>query len=309
MKCPIVFASDSAYAMPLATALRSLVDSNKPHWPLEFYVINDGIPQFLQNKIKASLHPSSATINWVEIDLTPFAEMTTMAGISKMTFARLAIPKVIPDSVTRVLYMDSDTLTLGDLSPLFLENLGNAPFGAVLDGVDSLLRHGSPKCAGMPRVERYFNAGVLLIDLPEWRAHGISERALQYLERNPSTPFADQDALNVSGDKLWHSLNAQWNYQNHRESRIDELGPRPRIVHFVTGAKPWRAKSLNLNSRLYDSYRNRTAFSRTLRERCNDSFITLLSYVNRQLNRFTWWRKIRLQLRYRVSVPRPSSTS
>ena len=311
MKCPIVFASDAAYAMPLATALRSLVDCNQRHWPLEFHVINDGIPDVLRHKVEASLHPGSATIHWVEIDLAPFARMLTMPGISKMTFARLMIPNVMPESVSRILYIDSDTLTLGDLSSLFVEELGDAPFGAVLDGIDPLIKQNDPRCAGAPRVASYFNAGVLLINLPAWRNCRISERALEFLEAHPETQFADQDALNVAGDRLWHALDAQWNYQKHREAQIEELDAtlRPRIIHFVTGAKPWRAKVLNLNSDLYDRYRNRTNFSRSMPQRFGDFFIQMLARVSRQLNRFSWWRRVRLQLRYPAAAPRARSAA
>jgi len=310
MKCPVVFASDAAYAMPLATALRSLVDSNKAHWPLEVHVIHDGITPVLRNKIASSIHPDAAVIHWTPIDLAPFARMMTMAGISKMTFARLVIPKVIPESVPRVLYLDSDTLTLGDLGPLFDVDLGEAPFGAVIDGIDPLIKQGDPRCAGAPVVENYFNAGMLLIDLPRWREHRISQRALEYLQSYPETPFADQDALNAAGDALWHALDGHWNYQKHRDARIEALGDglRPNIIHFVTGAKPWRANSLNLNHRLYDRYRSRTAFSRGLGQRCSDPLLAIASRISRRLNRFAWWRKFRAQLKGLSILPRPTTT-
>jgi lipopolysaccharide biosynthesis glycosyltransferase len=308
MKCSIVLASDSNYAMPLATTLRSLTDSNRAHWPLEFYVIHDGMSETLRRKVVESQAPGSAIVEWIEIDLTRFERLLTMPGISKMTFARLMIPELIPKSVERVLYLDSDTLVLGDLAPLFAEDLREAPFGAVMDGIDPLIQQNSPKCFGAPRVEAYFNAGVLLIDLKAWRACRISEHAIDYLHSNPATPFADQDALNYSGDKHWRQLPSQWNYQKHRDSRIEDIATevRPRIIHFVTGLKPWRAKCLNLNSRLYDRYRSRTAFSRGIAERCADGSVAILARINRQLNRFAWWRKVRLQLRDSASALRTS---
>jgi lipopolysaccharide biosynthesis glycosyltransferase len=310
MKCPIVFASDAAYAMPLATALRSLVDSNKAHWPLEFHVIHDGIAPALRGRIASSIHPDAAVIHWAQIDLAPFARLMTMAGISKMTFARLVIPNVIPESISRVLYLDSDTLTLGDLGALFDVDLGDAPFGAVIDGIDPLIKQGDPRCAGAPVVENYFNAGVLLVDLPGWREHRISQRALEYLQAYPETPFADQDALNVAGNGLWRALDARWNYQKHRDARIDSLvdAQRPNIIHFVTGAKPWRANSLNLNHRLYDRYRSRTAFPRGLGARCSDPLLAIASRISRQLNRFAWWRKCRAQLKGLSTLPRPTTS-
>ena len=43
MSCPLVLACDTAYAMQLATTLRSIVETNRSGWPLEFHVLSDGL--------------------------------------------------------------------------------------------------------------------------------------------------------------------------------------------------------------------------------------------------------------------------
>ena len=43
MRCPIVLACDKRYAMPLATTLRSIVDTNRSGGPLEFHVLVDDV--------------------------------------------------------------------------------------------------------------------------------------------------------------------------------------------------------------------------------------------------------------------------
>lgn len=310
MTCPIVFASDAAYAMPLATALRSLVDSNRAAWPLDVHILHDGIPQALRRRIEGSLPARSANLSWPQANLDRFGAMLTAPGISKMTFARFLIPELFDDSVERVLYIDSDTLTLGDLGPLLTADLAGATFGAVHDEIDQLIKQGHPRYAQVPRVANYFNAGMLLIDLPKWRSSAMSERAYRYLEAHPTTPFADQDALNVAGDKDWHALASQWNFQKHFETRIDAMSPaaRPRIVHFVTSSKPWRANSLSVNARLYDRFRSRTEFARSVHERCADAFVAATSRLNLRLSRFSWWRRTRPQLRFKAGAPGAGSS-
>ena len=50
-KTPIVLAADAKYAMPLAVTLRSIVEANRRHWPLEFYILHDGFSEELRKKV------------------------------------------------------------------------------------------------------------------------------------------------------------------------------------------------------------------------------------------------------------------
>ena len=44
--------------------------------------------------------------------------------------------------------------------------------------------------------ERYFNSGVMLVNLTAWRRDGISDKLLNY-RLHGKNDFMDQDALNV----------------------------------------------------------------------------------------------------------------
>lgn len=270
MSCPLVFACDAAYAMPLATILRSIVESNCDCWPLEVHVLSDNISEELQRRVFNSLPAGSVTIRWVPVDVRLFQEFATPPHISKMTFARILIPRIFTNTVSRVLYLDTDLLVLDDLGLLYKTDLEGAVLGAVLDSLDMQLKHGRPGfeevLAKVPRVQNYFNAGVLLIDLERWRKERISEKALEYLAQHTQTPFVDQDALNLACDGLWKRLDPRWNFHDHHyEIRLENMGPgeRPGIVHFTTSLKPWKPSSISLNASFYDAFRSRTCFART----------------------------------------------
>jgi lipopolysaccharide biosynthesis glycosyltransferase len=147
----------------------------------------------------------------------------------------------------------------------------------------------------MPHVCAYFNAGVLLIDLPRWRKERISERTLDYLARHPLSPFSDQDALNVACDGLWKRLDLRWNFQNHYETSISDMGPmeKPAVVHFVTSLKPWKPSSVSVNASLYDAFRSRTCFARTRRDLLSDAVQTTWCRLKRRLRQFPGVRTIR----------------
>ncbi len=276
MKPICVFASDAAFAMPLATALRSIVETNRRFWPMEFYILAGGMPEETREKISRSLPNESASINWITVDpsqFSRFVEHGRGACAYGMAYARLLIPYLLPESTERVLYLDPDILVMDDLMPLWETDLDGAVVGAVADAcLPGALERGAVRPEQVPQVEDYFNSGVLLINLPLWRERKISEKAMQYLEANPLPLYADQDALNAVCDRLWRKLEPRWNYQEHLRTRIAKIEPskRPGIVHFVTRVKPWDVGMPSLNAKFYDSYRSRTCFARTLRQRLAD---------------------------------------
>jgi len=267
----IVLACDEGYKMQLATLLRSIVESNRINWPVVCYVLSDAITEVTKKRVADSLPGGSAVIRWVPVDTVAFQDFWTAAHVSKMTFARLLIPGVLPDSVSKVLYLDSDILVLDDLRPLWEADLDGAIMGAVLDNLDPHFKSGNPVYEEAPRVRNYFNAGMLLIDLCQWRRERVSEKALAYMSKHPRTPFMDQDALNVVCDGRWKILDPRWNFHNaYRNISQFKDTDRPGIVHFVSIMKPWIASMLSVNAGLYDDFRSRTCFARTPWDKIRD---------------------------------------
>ena len=297
---PVVFACDDGYAMPLATALRSIVEANRSGGPIEFHVLFDKFSERAKGKVLDSLPTGTAVINWVPVDLSPYQEFEVFHYASKMTFARFLIPNMFPESVSRVLYLDSDILVIDDLRALWQTDLEGAVLGAVEDHIDRLLKTGEPGLAGVPRVQCYFNAGVLLIDLARWRKERVSERALEYLTKNPRSPYADQDAINVACDGVWKKLDARWNFhEHHYEKRLSEMARRLGIVHFVTNLKPWKPSSNSLNYAFYDSFRSRTSFARTSRDKLLERVEVIWLHFKAALKRSRLFRSVWNELKRR----------
>ena len=284
----LILACDAAYAMPLATTLRSIVEANRGYWPLEIHLLTDGFLEETRRKVCQSLPKGSASISWVPVDLDRFKEFTTTRYISRMTYARLLIPQVLPQTVSRVLYLDADILVLEDLRPLWESDLHGAIVGAVPD-----LWVPQMKRSDIPRVKDYFNAGVLLIDLTQWRDERISDKAIEYLAEHTRSPFADQDALNAVCDGRWARLDRRWNLQDGGvlvwEMAAEQ---RPGIIHFVSRCKPWKPEFMNVNASLYDTYRSRTCFARTFWQRMQDFHTRMCVHAKQTLKQHAIFRAL-----------------
>ncbi len=87
---------------------------------------------------------------------------------------------------------------------------------------------------------RYFNSGVLLINLREWQHQKISEKALDFLRaHSEELSFPDQDALNAVIAGNWGALSPRWNKQVIRIGQPESASVLDRGITHYTSHKPW----------------------------------------------------------------------
>ena len=185
---------------------------------------------------------------------------------SAIRFARLRLPELLA-GISRVIYLDADMIVLRDLRSLADTDLNGRPVGAVVDFPQVLAakRHENVAAFGTVwRVDqyisgylglrdpnRYFNSGLLVVDLPRLAASGALEAAERLLvERQRRFIFNDQDALNMALAENVELLDPRWNCQHgllrHRKGgpisaeirSLLQLYEEPWIIHF-SGRKPW----------------------------------------------------------------------
>ena len=181
----IVCGTDANYAPHLGVLLRSILATN-PGIAFCVHVLHDDVPDSLQNKVAACAR--SMRLVWYPITDHQLLEFRPLFHISRATYLRLAMAEMLPTTVQRVLYLDVDMVVNDTLIPLWQTRLEEKMLcAAVVDpGVDPQVF--ALKYA-LPSSGRYFNAGVLLLDLDALRAEGLLQRAVQLL----AVPGADYE--------------------------------------------------------------------------------------------------------------------
>jgi lipopolysaccharide biosynthesis glycosyltransferase len=180
------------------------------------------------------------------------AGLPAMDRIPSIMWLRVLLPDLLPQA-DRLLYVDVDTLALQPLDGLWRTDLGGNLVGAVDNVLHPNLR-GRPAALGLPAGARYFNSGVLLMDLAGMRREGSSRRILEVARTRPGELlWPDQDALNIVLAGRRATLHPRWNCQNSffywRRFAVELLGERqleealaaPALLHFEgpSWAKPW----------------------------------------------------------------------
>ncbi len=238
----IAAAADENYALPLAVMLRSALGHLAPGTKAELHVVDDEIDPATRSKIAASLPVS---VNWITRPRDEFKRLPHWGRMSTTTYHKLTLARWLPPPVERVLWLDGDMLVRADLEPLWQVDLAQHVLCAAQDFLVPSV--GSPfgvagfRELGLPAQRPYFNAGLMLIDLPLWRREEVEQRALAYLERfSQRVYFWDQEALNAVLCGRWKRMESRWNWTPaaERQAGADEKFA-PAVVHFTGALKPW----------------------------------------------------------------------
>jgi lipopolysaccharide biosynthesis glycosyltransferase len=265
-------AADEAYAVPLAVTIRSALECLAPNRRIKLFVLDGGLGEKTKARLLWSWIDPRLTVEWIHPDVELLRDLPVSDHISIVAYVRLLMPALLPSSVTRIIYLDSDMLIQRDLAALWDETPTTHPLFAVqeysapyLDSPAALeqfaqcqkyLSANYPVAnfreLGLSGHGKYFNSGLLVIDLAEWRRKRYAEQVLACLRTHRQhVLWWDQYALNVVFAGAWGELDRRWNqgahihvYPNWRESPFDQhtfhtLRTDPWIIHFCSPSKPW----------------------------------------------------------------------
>lgn len=279
MQVNVVLCCDDKFALPLSGCLRSVVENMSEPNDLAIVVIACGITPKSKDRVRRSLSPFAGPLEFVDVDLSDLSHLPQVEKHigSMATYSRLLIPSLVDQKWDRAIYLDADTMVLGDLRELWDHDLRQAPIGAIIDyGIGRLGdRDGvaSWRELNLDPATPYFNAGVMLMDLDRMRDEKICERALKYLADSSEVCWYDQEALNVAVngrfevlDQVWNAMHYWFDASKPESRRPDAADIRAgvRIRHFAGRYKPWLAdpSDLRQGTAEYQDYLSRTAWSR-----------------------------------------------
>ena len=270
----IVFASDDNYAQHIAVVIASIMTKTKGK--VCFFVINDNISDNKINKLKETAAVFYAEINFISVPEEKFKNVYLSGHVSRAAYFRLALPDILPEDVEKAIYLDVDLLVYDDIKKLWQVDLQNIPLAAVPDyGIMASGRLCRQKAdvIGLPVGEKYFNSGVLIINLKEWRKKNYTAQILEVINKN-SFPHHDQDALNKIFMKNWLQIDLRWNIippvfnlftkillnKTFRNQAINAKR-NPGIIHYAGRYKPWEFSYHQDFNDMYYKYLKQTAFA------------------------------------------------
>jgi lipopolysaccharide biosynthesis glycosyltransferase len=229
----VAFGIDKNFARGMGILIDALHVHN-PEEKIVVHVFTDGINQSDVDKLKKLTAHETIIIKIYYIDINAFKNLPTTLAWSYATYYRFIMGKVLYGIVDKVLYIDADILCIGSLAQLKnIDMQENIVLAISEEGQFNVKRLGLAQ-------GKYFNAGVLYIDINKWNDAQIAEKAVSLLQGDPAKyTYLDQDVLNILLDGKTRFIDRKWNYLYDMRKMNNQLPNGVILIHFI-GDKPWQ---------------------------------------------------------------------
>ena len=197
----ILYSCDDKYSPYTGISITSLFENNKDLDEINIYVLGFGISkENISNfdKLAKQYGRNIIIADVAQIDKYLDENGAILFHGSRAPFYRLFLEQVIPDYIEKILYIDSDTVIVGSLKELeefqFDGDKACAMiYARVFDGYNRYI--------GCEKNDKYYNSGVLLYNMSNWRNLKCSERLIENIEKGYANFFI------VDQDLICHTLN------------------------------------------------------------------------------------------------------
>lgn len=196
MELNILYATDENYAMYTGISLYSLLENNTSIDDIKIHILDNAVTDDSKEKLNSIASAFGCKIKYWDARKL-FAELAskiTMKNTQTITaYACCFMAYILDETVDKVLYMDGDTLVLGDLSELCKIDMSDAYACGALDIAAPIVR----EKIGFTQHEPYINSGFLYMSLNNIRKANLRSDIIKFIEEViPTSMHNDQDVVN-----------------------------------------------------------------------------------------------------------------
>ena len=256
---PIFFACDDNFVKFTLVSLYSIKKNANKAFDYKIYVLHTGITGRMMNLLY-DLSDENFTV--VFRDVTEYLKsisdkLPLRDYYSKTTYYRLYIAELYQE-YEKVIYIDSDTVVQGDISELYNTDIGDCYVGACHEQAMVQTDEFGTYAESVVGVNRhnFFNAGLLLINCDEFRAHLVLDKFIHYLSRYNFVVTQDEDYLNLICKDHVYWLDQRWNTEVF--GQIPYPPEEAKMIHYIMVNKPWHYEDCRMGD-IFWEYAKQTA--------------------------------------------------
>ena len=300
----VVFACSENFVPYLSVALESLIENTSAERRYDIVVLTRDISPSSMLTLSRQCNRTNIGIGFLDVEAAIGNRKLPHYGHFRLeTYFRLLAPSLLP-SVKKAVYLDSDLVVLDDIAKLWDTDVEGELLGATrdadtigqIDGYDQGVGPYLANDLGLTDPHKYFQAGVLVMNLEEFRRRTTPEELLGIATQRVWR-WLDQDVLNKVADGDYTRIDMRWNYLYDwcglRRNSIVAQAPQdfrdeyeaarqnPGIVHYAgPDDRPWLYPECDLAEYFWD-YASRCPYLGTLRTRLEESHTKPLEVAER----------------------------
>lgn len=261
----IAFGISKAFTYLVGVLITSILENNKD-MKISFHIfVDDKIEDKELNRFKDLIEFYDTNIIIYEIDNSEFLNLDDRE-FTIATYYRFAIPYQLKDLTDKYLYIDADMIAIRDLKDYLNINIENK-IAAVVDDF-TLDKVGNPIL--LAEDKKYFNAGMMYINLNLWMKEQVSEKSVSILREVNLDPKQkikygyefrcfDQDALNIVLKNKVKYIEPKYNFLANislkHNKNLQNVPTDTIFIHYHGFNKPWHEWCFHPLARYFRNYK------------------------------------------------------
>ena len=273
----IALGFDKRYCKHAGATIQSIISNSKSM--LNFYLlIDESVTNTDKYFLRYIIEKQNYSVNFIDMSKV-FKDLYT-GNWSKAMYYPILLSNLCNDS--KILFLDSDVIVTEDLTEFYNTDINNQYCAAVHDcAMRSVINMNRKMKMSISKqkitmkeyfknirkwdendIDKYFNSGMLLLNLDEIRKNKCLEEMLEILKtENLACP--DQDCFNICFHEKVKIMPMNYNFmiidkglRDNLESKTGEIYNNyinnhkiPTIIHFLM--KPWREKGILFEEEYY----------------------------------------------------------
>jgi lipopolysaccharide biosynthesis glycosyltransferase len=263
-----VYCFDENYNKQASTSINTLV--SKLENPYNIFIIHNNLSNFDKSTL---INKENGSVYFYQFNNSnyDFPNIENV-HVSEATYYRIFIEDYIDIEIDYLIYLDADIICINNPENYFQSkikfmNESKIPLAANTESYRNVAIEQSFQNLDL-KSNKYFNAGVLIVDFKYWKQNNVSSKLLKIMDTHKNNiVFWDQDILNIHYDGNFLELTDFVNFylpiskfQLFSESFIKK---NVIFIHYKGKPKPWNVRfASNKSSEYYHSefrkYNNET---------------------------------------------------
>lgn len=176
--------------------------------------------------------------------------------VSEATYYRMFINNYLPKNLESIIYIDADMIFVRNPITKFQLELNNLIISKYVVAAKTEININNYKPEDIDRIratifshkfwpfdripiqEKYFNAGLLIIDMNKWRESNIQNKLIKTMYKEYENILMwDQDVINCVINGKYHNLTNELNFLSTKLKKDSKL---PYTLHYSGSNKPWK---------------------------------------------------------------------
>ena len=254
-----VYCFDQNYNKQAVTSINSLV--TKLENPYNLFIIHNNISSFDKSAIN---NKANGEVHFYEFKNSNYSFPNIENGhVSEATYFRIFVEEYIDIDIDYFIYLDADIICINNPENYFHSKIKSMidkkiPLAANTETYRNPVDEQYFKNLDLKN-DKYFNAGVLIVDFKYWKQNDVSSELLKIMnDYKNNILFWDQDVLNIHYDGNFLELTDFVNFYLpiSRFQLFSKSFIKKNVIfmHFKGKPKPWNVKyALNKSSEYYQS--------------------------------------------------------